>query len=136
MNVLPQKCRENATAKERQKSSKNPAMQTLEVEVIDDQAQPVEAIPATPVNTFTLLQLHWEFNQYRWERLGKKPLKERAFRYWRQILEIEPDRFGLFWLSDLERLKDAARRVSGGQPLEKVAAMYKSMEEQQQYAYC
>jgi hypothetical protein len=121
---LPFYCRTTATAKKWQNNGKGRTMQT-ETEVLTD-ASDVEALP---VDTYTRMQLYWAFNQYR-ETLGEVAISDRTFRYWRQVLEIKPDKFGLFWSSDLSRLKDAAWRVATGQTLEQVAAMYKAMEEE------
>ncbi len=52
-------------------------------------------------------------------------MTDRTFRYWRRKLDIVPDELGLYWQSDLERLKDAVRRLSQGQSLDQIAQTQK-----------
>ncbi len=72
--------------------------------------------------TYTRLELYWEICKYSQEFNGK-PISDRTFRHWRQKLEIIPDRLGLYWQEDLERLKEVVRRLSQGQTLDQIAQM-------------
>lgn len=74
---------------------------------------------------YTRLELFWALSRYRSQLVGE-PISDRTFRHWRQKLEIVPDpSTGLYWESDLERLKDAARRLSQGQTLNQIIQMTK-----------
>ncbi len=75
------------------------------------------------ISTYTRLQLYWELCKYRQEFNGA-PISDRTFRHWKQKLGIVPDHLGLYWQSDLERLKDTARRLSQGQSLDQIAQMF------------
>lgn len=75
-------------------------------------------------STYTRSELYWELCRYR-QQFNGEPLSDRTFRHWRQKLEIVPDHLGLYWQIDLERLKDAVRRLSQGQSLDQIAQMLK-----------
>ncbi len=76
-------------------------------------------------NRYTRKELYWELCRYRRELVGE-PMSDRTFRHWRQILKIVPDEQGLYWREDLERLKEAIRRISQGQTLEQIAQIIRS----------
>ena len=76
------------------------------------------------VTTYTRLQLYWELCRYRQEFNGES-MSDRTFRHWKQKLGIVPDHLGLYWQSDLERMKEAVRRLSQGQSLDQIAIFFK-----------
>lgn len=75
-------------------------------------------------STYTRLELYWEICRYR-QQFNGSPVSDRTFRHWKQKFGIVPDHLGLYWQSDLERLKDAVRRLSQGQSLDQIAQMFK-----------
>lgn len=84
---------------------------------------------------YTRQELYWAIVQYR-AQFTQEVISERTFRHWRQKLEIEPDRQGLFWQSDLQRLQTLVVGLSQGLTIEQVAnQLADSRQENQNYAY-
>ena len=106
-------CRKIAAELPRQKNGKNPAKVMITIET----------------STYTQLELYWAIAAYR-KQLVAKSFSDRTFRLWRQKLKIVPDDTGLYWESDLERLKDATRRVSQGQTLDQIQQMMTNREKE------
>lgn len=76
---------------------------------------------------YTRLELYWELCRYRSQLTGE-PISDRTFRLWRQRLGIVPDQSGLYWQSDLQRLKETVRRLSQGQTLNQIVQLFKERD--------